>query len=141
MQEAKETYVNVTYNGKLLDSQFLNTTYTYPPAGNNNTAILGPGHDNDPYLMVNNHTMRVTSDYLMWYDVTSLTTAGYNTALINTTGSRDGRIKLITLVVAYDIPNSTNITEYWINLGHDVVSYKDNNYIGKTKFIANIREK
>jgi len=33
MQEAKQTYVNVTYNGYLLDNQTLNTTYTYPPAG------------------------------------------------------------------------------------------------------------
>lgn len=64
--------------------------------------ILGEGHGQDPYLMVNDHTIRVTSDYLLWYDVTGLT-GSTNRAIVNTTGSFDGRIKLITLVAAYDL--------------------------------------
>ena len=133
MQEARQTYVNVTYNGYLLDNQTLNTTYTYPPEGNNNTWLLGPGHDHDPYLMVNKHTMRVTSDYLLWYDVTNKTNES-NWANVCTKGSYDGRIKLITLVVAYNLPGSTNATRYWINFGHDVSSYNDENYTGETYF-------
>ncbi|MGB9844898.1 MAG: DUF3344 domain-containing protein, partial [Methanothermobacter tenebrarum] len=135
MQEPRQTYINVTYNGQLLDNQSLYTTYNYPPDGNNNTAILGPGHDQDPYLMINDHTMRVTSDYLLWYDVTDKTNKGTdNTVNVCTTGSYDGRIKLITLVVAYNLPGSTTGTRYWINLGHDVSSYNDEGYTGETYF-------
>ncbi|MDI9624779.1 MAG: DUF3344 domain-containing protein, partial [Methanothermobacter sp.] len=139
MQEARQTYINVTYNGHLLDNQSLNTTYNYPiNGGNNNTWILGPGHDNDPYLMVNNHIMRVTSDYLLWYDVTGLTNTS-NWANVCTTGSYDGRIKLITLVVAYNLPGSTTGTRYWINFGHDVSSYNDEEYTGETYFTGAIQ--
>ncbi|MDI3484567.1 MAG: hypothetical protein PWQ74_1154, partial [Methanobacteriaceae archaeon] len=136
MQEARQTYVNVTYNGYLLDNQTLYTTYTYPiDGGNNNTWLLGPGHDHDPYLMVNDHTMRVTSDYLLWYDVTNMTKKGTsNTANVCTIGSYDGRIKLITLVVAYNLPGSTTATRYWVNFGHDVSSYNDEEYTGETCF-------
>jgi len=138
MQEARQTYINVTYNGQLLDNQSLYTTYTfYSEGGNDNTVILGEGHGQDPYLMVNDHTIRVTSDYLLWYDVTGLT-GSTNRAIVNTTGSFDGRIKLITLVAAYDLPESNEIVNYWINLGHDVDSYKSDDtgvdYIGSTIF-------
>jgi len=135
MQEARQTYVNVTYNGNSLENQTLYTTYIYPPEGNNNTWLLGEGHDNDPYLMINNHTMRVTSDYLLWYDVTNMTKKDMNnTANVCTIGSYDGRIKLITLIVAYNIPGSTTATRYWINWGHDVSSYNDEDYTGETYF-------
>ncbi|HOK72486.1 MAG TPA: DUF3344 domain-containing protein [Methanothermobacter sp.] len=134
MQGARQTYINVTYNGQLLDNQSLYTTYNYPgDGGNNNTWLLGPGHDEDPYLMVNDHTMRVTSDYLLWYDVTNITKES-NWANVCTKGSYDGRIKLITLVVAYNLPGSTTGTRYWINLGHDVSSYNDEEYTGETYF-------
>ncbi|MGE0064311.1 MAG: DUF3344 domain-containing protein [Methanobacteriales archaeon] len=139
MQEPRQTYINVTYNGQLLDNQSLYTRYNYPTeGGNNNTAILGPGHENDPYLMVNDHTMRVTSDYLLWYDVTNQTQKGDNWANVCTTGSYDGRIKLITLVVAYNLPDSTTGTRYWVNFGHDVSSYNDEDYTGETNFTGTV---
>ncbi|WP_370005742.1 DUF3344 domain-containing protein [Methanothermobacter sp. KEPCO 2] len=134
MQAARQTYINVTYNGQLLDSQSLYDTYNYTiNGGNNNTWLLGEGHDSDPYLMLNDHTMRVTSDYLLWYDVKSQT-GTTNWANVCTTGSFDGRIKLITLIVAYDMPGSSTLTRYWVNVGHDVSSYNDDSYTGETQF-------
>ncbi|MCK9591352.1 MAG: DUF3344 domain-containing protein [Methanoregula sp.] len=89
--------------------------------GNDNTALGGGLHD--PYKMINNHENRVTSDYFMWYDVTSMINGQTIKVNIDTTGSYDGRIKLITLVVAYDDPSSTTQTKYWVNQGHDACSY------------------
>ncbi|MDK2974206.1 MAG: hypothetical protein PWP08_577, partial [Methanofollis sp.] len=97
--------------------------------GNDNTALGGGLHD--PYRTVNDHMNRVTSDYLMWYDVTDLIqgqTVGVN---VNTTGSYDGRVKSITLVVAYNDPDSTTETRYWVNQGHDVCSYYFEDYYGE----------
>lgn len=140
MQEARNTRVNVTYNNRNLDYQELYTTYTYAAnGGNDNTAILGPGHERDPYLMVNDRTVRVTSDYLIWYDVTDITGSS-NRVLINTTGSYDGRIKLITLVAAYDLPGSTGYVSYWVNVGHDVDSYYSEEYTGSATFKSAITD-
>ena len=105
--------------------------------GNNNTAFGGGA--NDPYQIINDHENRVTSDYLMYYNVTSLIQGQTINVNVDTTGSSDGRIKVISLVVAYDDPASTTQTTYWVNQGHDVCSYytEDNsNYaaVGSTTF-------
>jgi PKD repeat protein len=91
-------------------------------------------------VVVNDHCNRVTSDYLMWYDVTSLITSQNPKAHIVTTDvtpSFDGRIKMITLVIAYNDGDSDEV-HYWVNQGHDVDSYlSDENigdYIGETSF-------
>lgn len=105
--------------------------------GNDNTA-RGGGSD-DPYLLLSNHENRVTSDYFMWYDVTSLIQGNIVKVNVETTGSFDGRIKVISLVVAYDDPASTVETMYWVNEGHDSCSYyTEENYgivaVGSTTF-------
>ncbi|WBF08748.1 cobaltochelatase subunit CobN [Methanothermobacter thermautotrophicus] len=125
--------VNITYNGHLLESTHLSSQYVYPE--NNEEA--------SQYTQINDHIVRVTSDYLLWYDVTNITGVR-NWANVTTFNcTTDGRIKVITLVVAYDIPGSTDTVAYWVNMGHDVDNYyyTDNtgeNYIGRTIFGSNI---
>nr|WP_202798128.1 DUF3344 domain-containing protein [Methanocella conradii] len=89
-------------------------------SGNDNTAFGGGA--NDPYKIINDHETRVTSDYLMYYDVTNMIQGQTINVNVNTEGSYDGRIKVISLVVAYNDGDSDQI-QYWINQGHDVCSY------------------
>jgi len=118
MQEDHPTYININFNGEQVDSQNLSSTYTF---------------GSSDALTINDHTNRITSDYLMWYDVTSLTQQN-NIANVDTTGSYDGRIKLITLIIAYDDGDSDTI-QYWVNLGHDTDTYYyAEDYIGNTNF-------
>ncbi|MDI9395110.1 MAG: DUF3344 domain-containing protein, partial [Euryarchaeota archaeon] len=112
----------------------------YGDGGNDNSEFAGHG-TGEPYLMVNDHTNRVTSDYLSTYDVTDLIQVDQPTIKVNVdaTGSYDGRIKVVELVVAYDDPSSKEETYYWINEGHDVCSYyvEDNDdavAVGSTSF-------
>jgi len=109
----------VEFNGgggwQTLGTETLNVPYTFPGKG-------GSG-----VVMVNNHCSRVTSDYLMWYDVTSSITTQTVSAKVKTekmggTGSFDGRIKTVTLVVAYDDRDQDQV-RYWIAQGHDMDSY------------------
>ncbi len=102
--------------------------YTYPGEGG-----TGP-------ITVNDHCNRVTSDYLMWYNVTSLIASQTPKARVvtgKTDGSFDGRIKMITLVVAYN-DGDTDEVYYWVNQGHDVDSYLADGagmpYTGQTTF-------
>jgi len=112
----------------------------YGGGGNDNSKFSGHG-TGEPYLMLNDHTTRVTSDYLSWYDVTNLIQENEPTIKVNVdaTGSYDGRIKMIELVVAYDDPSSTTETRYWVNEGHDACTYyteenEDNVAVGTTTF-------
>ena len=98
------------------------SAFKYIEEGGNDNTALGGG-PNDPYKMLNDHENRVTSDYFMWYDVTSLIKNQTVNVNVNTGDSFDGRIKVISLVVAYDNPSSTTETTYWVNQGHDVCSY------------------
>lgn len=96
--------------------------FTYVVNGGNNNSEFAGHSTGEPYLMINDHENRVTSDYLMWYDVTNLITNNTVNVNVNTVGSFDGRIKMITLIVAYNNPDSTTKTHYWVNQGHDVCS-------------------
>ena len=93
-------------------------------------------HGGEP-VWVNNHCNRVTSDYLMWYDVTNFITGKNPVAEVKVdqpegyTGTFDGRIKLVTLVVAYDDGDGDEVY-YWVNQGHDVHSYYVDEYLGET---------
>ncbi|MDD4254371.1 MAG: DUF3344 domain-containing protein [Methanofollis sp.] len=88
-------------------------------------------------VAVNDHCNRVTSDYLMWYDVTDAIRKGTVTAHVKTEqpegfkGTFDGRIKIVTLVVAYDDGDGDEVY-YWVNQGHDVHSYYVEEYLGET---------
>jgi len=123
--------VNITYNGHLLEnSTLLSSRYVFPQCD----------EEAPQYLQVNDHIVRVTSDYLLWYDVTNITKRSGNWANVTTFNcTTDGRIKLITLVAAYNIPGSTDTVAYWVNMGHDVDNYyyklyTQDNYIGRTVF-------
>ena len=80
----------------------------------------------------------------MWYDVTGIVQPNSN-ASVKTwrkypDQSFDGRIKVVTLVVAYNDGDSDTV-HYWVNQGHDVDNYYWDdqggpNYIGETNFSA-----
>lgn len=71
---------------------------------------------------VNNHMDRCYLDYRIWYDVTSMITAQNPVAYVKTenldSSTFDGRVKEITLVVAYNDGDSDQV-KYWVNTGHD----------------------
>ncbi|MCK9150783.1 cobaltochelatase subunit CobN [Methanobacterium alcaliphilum] len=111
-------YANVSFNDHQIGYEHLSSSYTM-----NTTA-----------LWLNDHVNRVSSDYLMFYDVTDLVKTQNTATVITTpTGSFDGRIKLINLVVAYDDGDTDEIF-YWINFGHEAL----NTTIGTTYFNGTI---
>jgi len=133
MQSNYQGVANVTFNGATIGDENLNVPFVYKTYGG------------DGFVWVNDHVVRVTSDYMMWYDVTNLIQSGDNTASVHTDqidNTFDGRIKLITLIVAYNDGSSKTI-QYWINRGHDSDTYySDDNlgedYIGSTTFAASL---
>ena len=123
----------VTFNDHTLGNENLNVPFTF---------LVDGGNDGKAYAQVNGHVNRVTSDYMMYYDVTSLAKSGVNKATVHTEpsdSSFDGRIKQITLIVAYDDGSGKKIW-YQVNQGHDADSYyvDDNGetYVGSTSFQA-----
>ena len=134
MQNNYTGWANITFNGAVLGNESLNVPFTFKYYG-------GTG-----YETVNDHVNRVSSDYMMWYNVTGLIQAGDNTASVHTEKngmtSFDGQIKLITLIVAYN-DGSSNRIFYWVNRGHDVdtdnsESIVGEDYIGSTSFAASL---
>jgi len=128
MSQNRQGMANVTFNDVVLGNETLDVPFMYKVYGG------------DGFVWVNDHVTRVTSDYLMWYDVTDLVEEGDNTASVHTDqidSNFDGRIKLVTLVVAYN-DGSDNEIYYWVNRGHDVDSYKDDDYIGSNNFIGSL---
>jgi hypothetical protein len=118
----------VEFNGgngwQTLGTETLNVPYTFPGKGG-----TGP-------VMVDNHCSRVSSDYLIWYDVPASISSRTVTARVRTekmggTGSFDGRIKTITLVVAYDDQDRDRVL-YWIAQGHDIDSYRTEQELGES---------
>jgi len=129
MQNNYKVNANVNFNGNTLEnSTDIQQPYTFIYDGGNDNTGQGGG-TGEPYKIINNHTIRVTSDYLMKYDVTSLIQQN-NTIRVFTTGSFDGRIKLISLIAAYNDGDSDQI-KYWINYGQDVASYQQEDYFGE----------
>jgi hypothetical protein len=134
MQNNYEGTANISFNGNAIGDETLNVPFTFKQDG-------GSG-----YVSVNDHVNRVSSDYMMWYDVTNLIQPGVNTASVHTeqiNDKFDGRIKLITLIVAYNDSSSSTKTYYWTNQGHDVDSYYSDDslsedYIGSTSFAASL---
>ncbi len=127
----------VEFNGgngySQIGSESLNVPYTFPgkdynpPSGEYGT---GPA-------TVNDHCVRVTSDYLMWYDVTSSITGRDVLARVSTAYNDqqfDGRIKIVTLVVAYDDGDGDSV-RYWVMDGHDTDSYQSDDILGENYFI------
>ncbi|MBN1193797.1 MAG: DUF3344 domain-containing protein [Methanomicrobiaceae archaeon] len=134
MQDNRKGTATVTFDGNgdgtcetTWSTENLNVAYVYEYEGGSTPVV------------VNDHCTRVTSDYLMWYDVTSVITSRTPAVHVVTDGETifDGRIKMITLVVAYN-DGDTDDVHYRVNQGHDVDSYlSDENigdYIGETFF-------
>ncbi|WP_265580914.1 DUF3344 domain-containing protein [Methanofollis aquaemaris] len=127
MQNNYEHRATVQFDGgsgtKTLGVEELRVPYSFPIDGGS-----GP-------VWVNDHCNRVTSDYLMWYDVTDAIKERCVTAMVKTdqpegySGTFDGRIKIVTLVVAYDDGDADEVY-YWVNQGHDVHSYYVEDYLG-----------
>jgi PKD repeat protein len=97
---------------ELLKAETFNTTYSFP--GESGT---GP-------VWLSDHMNRVTSDYLMWYDLTDAIagrTVNVKAESQDIDSSFDGRVKAMVLVVAYD-DGDTDRVQYWVNQGHDTVN-------------------
>jgi hypothetical protein len=118
----------VEFNGgngwQTLGIETLDVPYSFP--GNGGT---GP-------VIINNHCSRVSSDYLMWYDVPASISSRTVSARVSTeklegVGSFDGRIKTITLVVAYDDQDNDQVVS-WIAQGHDMDSYRTEQELGES---------
>ncbi|MDQ1252585.1 MAG: hypothetical protein QG646_1706, partial [Euryarchaeota archaeon] len=131
MQNNYQGKATVTFNDKALGTETLNVPFAY---------ISNGGNDGKAYVQVNDHVNKVTSDYMMYYDVTSLVKSGDNKALVHTEPTDekfDGRVKLITLIVAYNDGSGKKIW-YQVNRGHDADTYyaddAGSNYIGETTF-------
>lgn len=117
--------VTTEFNGsgssyETLGSESMNTEYKFYLAG---TGGAGSGP-----VWITNHSNRVTSDFLIWYDVTdniTSSTVSTNVSVTNLIGEApfESRVKAIVLVVAYN-NQSCNVTHYWVAQGHDTDSYK-----------------
>lgn len=125
----------------LSSHELLNLTYppTTPPNTPPYTPTIrtGPTTESPDYLLYLN---RVTSDYVIAYDVTSLVNASTITVDIHTwndthiSGNKfDGRIKEAQLVIAYD-DGGSEVVRYWVNEGHDASTYFNPDYVGVTTF-------
>jgi PKD repeat protein len=112
------------------------STYEIQKNENFDTAYSFPGTGGTGPVWLSDHMNRVTSDYLMWYDLTdaiSGQTVNVQTASSKIDSNFDGRIKAMTLVVAYDDGDSDQVY-YWVNQGHDTVNPSDTEYTGLTSF-------
>ncbi|AKJ38402.1 PKD domain-containing protein [Methanosarcina barkeri] len=100
------------------------------------TAYSFPGEDGTGPVWLSDHMNRVTSDYLMWYNLTdeiSGQTVNVQATSTKIDSNFDGRVKAMTLVVAYDDGDSDQVY-YWVNQGHDTVNPDDTEYTGSTSF-------
>jgi hypothetical protein len=130
MQDNRRGNLTVEFDGdgddsyELLGIQEFNVSYSYPGEGG-----TGP-------VAVNDHCNRVTSDYLVWYDVKDLISSesvGVKAQTNKVDSTFDGRIKAVVLVMVYDDGDGEEIM-YWIKQGHDVVSHYDESYTGSAVF-------
>ncbi|AKB51198.1 cell surface protein [Methanosarcina barkeri str. Wiesmoor] len=120
--------IDIDANGdskyEIQKNETFDTTYSFPGEGG-----IGP-------VWLSDHMNRVTSDYLMWYDLTDVITGQQVNVQATTTkidSSFDGRVKAMMLVVAYDDGDSDQVY-YWVNQGHDTVNPLDETYTGSTSF-------
>jgi hypothetical protein len=137
MQNNYQGKATVTFNDKTLGTETLNVPFAYITTQGADGKM---GNAGKAYVQVNDHVNKVTSDYMMYYDVTSLVKSGDNKALVHTEPTDekfDGRVKLITLIVAYNDGSGKKIW-YQVNRGHDADTYyaddAGTNYIGDTTF-------
>jgi uncharacterized repeat protein (TIGR01451 family) len=144
IQSAK-VYVNV-YSGSGNNNWPVRTTTKLDGKGDGTYVTLGtedmniPGSADGTVYWLNDHTMRVYSDYQTWYDVTNLITSNKPTLYVKTEpmggDGYDGRIKMLALVVAYN-DGDTDKIHYWVLNGQDwttsssTSTFKTSNFNGQ----------
>ncbi len=129
MQNNYQTRADIEFNGgqgiTKLATEILNVPYSFPGEGGS-----GP-------VRLSDHGNRVTSDYLMWYDVKDRIQGSNVLVRVKTsrpqgyTGTFDGRIKAIVLVAAYEDGDQDKVF-YWVNQGHDEDSELTEEMLGET---------
>ncbi len=129
MQNNYQAQADIEFNGgqgiRKLATEVLNVPYSFPGEGG-----TGP-------VRLNDHTNRVTSDYLMWYDVADRILGKNVLVRVRTshppgyTGTFDGRVKAIVLVAAYEDGDQDRV-HYWVNQGHDSDSELAEEMLGET---------
>jgi PKD repeat protein len=143
-------YVN-TYSGSAANTYALTSTVKFDGNGDGDYADAGEtlgvetmdiaSETNGNSYPLNNHVNKVYSDYEAQYDVTSLISSA--SPVVNAKSeaisgkSFDGRIKGVTLVVAYNDPSSTTQTKYWVNHGGDWSSPASGSTIFDTTALTN----
>ena len=128
-------YVN-TYSGSAQNTYALISTVKFDGNGDgilentlgNETMDISSETNGNSYPL-NDHVHKIYSDYEAQYDVTSLISAANPTVNVKEQAisgrTLDGRIKGITLIVAYNDSSSTNQTYYWVNHGSDWITNPD----------------
>ena len=107
--------IELTFNGKTLVNETLSSTYD----------------NSEGTVIINDNINRVTSDYLIYFNVTDEVNLNGNYVHIDLTKSQTGNVKMATLFVAYD-DDDYDLYYYTINYGHDVVNIDD--YTSSTRF-------
>lgn len=107
--------IELTFNGKTYVNETLSSTYSNSE---------GP-------VIINENINRVTSDYLIHFNVTDNVKLTANYVHIDLTKSESANVKMATLLVAYD-DDDYDLYYYTINYGHDVVNIDD--YTSSTRF-------
>lgn len=124
-------YVNI-YSGSAAGAFGLTSTVEFDANGDGDYLDAGEvlgietmdikSETNGHSFPLNDHVTKVYSDYEVQYDVTSLITSTNPVAHIKNEAiaglSLDGRIKALTLVVAYNDGDSDEV-HYWVNHGAD----------------------
>ena len=119
-----DVYVNV-YSGSAKNNYGANANITVKAGGKNakysEVLWTEEGSSDGTVYVVNDHTTKCYSDYMIHYDITSLVYGLNGTELsidVSTfemdNKTFDGRIKLIALVLAYD-DGDNDFIGYWIN--------------------------
>ncbi|MBR3113684.1 MAG: DUF3344 domain-containing protein [Methanobrevibacter sp.] len=111
---AQPSYGSIADISIKTDNGYLNST---------ESLWINSGTTNGVIYPVNDHINKCYSDYMIFYDITDLvrglngTSININVASLPMEGkSFDGRIKLISLILAYDDGDSDSI-DYWVNVG------------------------
>ena len=107
--------IELTFNGKTLVNETLSSTYD----------------NSEGTVIINDNINRVTSDYLIHFNVTDDVNLNGNYVHIDLTKSQTANVKMATLLVAYD-DDDYDLYYYTINYGHDVVNIDD--YTSSTRF-------
>jgi len=130
--EWAQVYVNI-YSGSGSANWPVNVTILLDGDGNGvyettlgNELLTSDNYSTDGTIYwINDHCFRVYSDYQLWYDVTGLITCTNPSVYVKTeqvgTESFDGRLKMITLITAYNDGDNDQV-HYWVNDGQDWIS-------------------